>query len=139
MSNILLPSNLSTNVFRSPTNQASANPGNLILTIPRRSTSTPASNSDLEKRFALITSFLICNKTGGGVAVTAQLVNNNTNAFLLYGVNIPSGTAFEVIQANKFIMKEDDSLYVWHNFATASAVDVVVSYVQHDPITPYSV
>lgn len=138
MSNILLPSNLSTNVFKSPGNQAAASPSTLILTIPRRS-STPAPNSDLEKRFALITSFLICNKTGGGVAVTAQLVNNNTNAFLLYGVNIPSGTAFEVIQANKFIMKEEDSLYVWHNFSNASAVDVVVSYVQHDPITPYSV
>lgn len=138
MSNILLPSNLSTNVFKSPTNQASANSGNLILTIPQRS-SASAPNSDLERRFALITSFLICNKTGGGVAVTAQLVNANTSGYLLYQVNIPSGTAFEVIQANKFIMKEGDSLYVWHNFAAASAVDVVVSYVQHDPITPYLV
>lgn len=136
MSNILLPSNLSTNVFKSPTNQALASTGNLILTIPTR---PGAANTDSERRFALITSFLICNKTAGGLAVTAQLANANTSGYLLYQVNIPSGTAFEVIQANKFIMKEGDSLYVWHNSANANAIDVVVSYVQHDPITPYSV
>jgi len=134
MSNILLPSNISSNVLRSPTNSETAET-NRLLTIPVNTSAT----NDSQRRFALITSLIIANKSAGNVAINAKIINGSTSAYILFGVNVPSGTAFEVIQANKFILKESDSLYLWHNSSSLNVIDVALSYVLHDPITPYVV
>ena len=133
MSQIFLPANVSTNVFKSPTNIESSD-ANRILTVP----STPGTTPDSEKNFALITSLILTNKTLGSVVVNAKVTNGSNAAYILYGVNIPAGTAFEVIQGNKFILKEGDSLYVWHGSSSTNVLDVMTSYTLHQPNTPYT-
>lgn len=133
MANILLPSNVSSNTLRTPTNIENAET-NRVLLVP---TSTSAV-MDSERNFALITSLMVSNKTLGAVEINAKVVNGVNSAYLLYKVNIPSGTAFEVIQGNKFILKEGDSLYVWHNSPTANVIDVITSYTLHVPNTVYT-
>lgn len=134
MANVLLPSNISSNVFRSPTNVENVETSRLI-TVP--AAANPL--TEAERNFALITSLTIANKTLGAVEVNAKVVNATSSAYILYGVSIPAGTAFEVIQGNKFILKEGDSLYVWHNSPSSNVIDVIASYTIHVPNTPYTV
>lgn len=134
MANVLLPSNISSNVLRSPTNVENVEASRLI-TVP--TATNPL--TEAERNFALITSLTIANKTLGAVEVNAKIVNATSSAYILYGVSIPAGTAFEVIQGNKFILKEGDSLYVWHNSTSPNVIDVVASYTIHIPNTPYTV
>lgn len=134
MANVLLPSNISSNVLRSPTNVENAE-ANRLITVP--AATNPL--TEAERNFALITSLTIANKTLGAVEVNAKITNSINSAYILYGVSIPAGTAFEVIQGNKFILKEGDSLYVWHNSPSGNVIDVVASYTIHIPNTPYTV
>lgn len=134
MANVLLPSNISKNTLRSPTNVENAE-ANRLLTVP--TATNPL--TEAERNFALVTSLTIANKTLGAVEVNAKIVNSTSSAYILYGVSIPAGTAFEVIQGNKFILKEGDSLYVWHNSNSNNVIDVVASYTIHVPNTPYTV
>lgn len=134
MANVLLPSNISSNTFRSPTNVENVETSRL-LTVP--ASTNPL--TEAERNFALITSLTVANKTLGAVEVNAKVVNVTSSAYILYGVSIPAGTAFEVIQGNKFILKEGDSLYVWHNSQASNVIDVIASYTIHIPNTPYTV
>lgn len=134
MANILLPSNVSSNSLRSPTNIEAAEANRIIM--------VPASTGALtvaERNFILVTSLVIANKTLGSVEINAKIVNSTASAYVLYGVSVPAGTAFEVISGNKFILKEGDSLYVWHNSSSSNVIDVVASYTLHVPNTPYTV
>lgn len=133
MAQVFLPSNISTNVFKSPTNQETAET-NRILTVP--AATNPL--TDAEKNFVLVTSLIVTNKTLGSVQINAKVTNASTSACILYGVNVPAGTAFEVIQGNKFILKEGDSLYVWHNSTAPNVVDVLTSFTLHQPNAPYN-
>jgi hypothetical protein len=134
MANILLPANISSNTLRSPTNVENAE-ANRLITVP--ASTNPL--TEAERNFALVTSLTVANKTLGAVQVNAKITNSTTSAYLLYGVSIPAGTAFEVIQGNKFILKEGDSLYVWHNSTSSNVIDVVASYTIHVPNNPYTV
>tara|TARA_B100000085_G_scaffold1593_1_gene1484 strand:+ start:2903 stop:3307 length:405 start_codon:yes stop_codon:yes gene_type:complete len=133
MAQVLLPSNVSSNVFNSPTNVESAE-GNRLLTVP--AATNPL--TDAEKNFTLITSLILTNKSLGAVTVNAKVTNSTSSAYILYNVNVPAGTAFEVIQGNKFILKEGDSLYVWHGSQSTNVLDVMASYTLHQPNTPYN-
>ena len=133
MAQVYLPSNISSNVFKSPTNSESAE-ANRILTVP--AATNPL--TDAEKNFALITSLILTNKSLGAVTVNAKVTNSTSSAYILYNVNVPAGTAFEVIQGNKFILKEGDSLYVWHGSQSTNVLDVMASYTLHQPNTPYN-
>jgi hypothetical protein len=134
MANVLLPSNISSNALRSPTNVENAE-ANRLITVP--AATNPL--TEAERNFALVTSLTIANKTLGAVEVNAKVINSVSSAYILYGVSIPAGTAFEVIQGNKFILKEGDSLYVWHNSTSNNVIDVIASYTIHVPNTPYTV
>ena len=133
MAQVFLPSNISSNVFKSPTNQETSEV-NRILTVP--AATNPL--TDAEKNFSLITSLIVTNKTLGAVQINAKVTNSTNSAYILYGVNVPAGTAFEVIQGNKFILKEGDSLYVWHNSTATNVIDVLTSYTLHQPNAPYN-
>ncbi len=134
MANILLPANISSNALRSPTNIENAE-ANRLITVP--ASTNPL--TEAERNFALVTSLTIANKTLGAVEVNAKVTNSTSSAYILYGVSIPAGTAFEVIQGNKFILKEGDSLYVWHNSTSNNVIDVIASYTIHVPNNPYTV
>jgi hypothetical protein len=134
MANILLPANISSNALRSPTNIENAQ-ANRLITVP--ASTNPL--TEAERNFALVTSLTIANKTLGAVEVNAKVTNSTSSAYILYGVSIPAGTAFEVIQGNKFILKEGDSLYVWHNSTSNNVIDVIASYTIHVPNNPYTV
>ncbi len=134
MANILLPANISSNALRSPTNIENAE-ANRLITVP--ASTNPL--TEAERNFALVTSLTIANKTLGAVEVNARVTNSTSSAYILYGVSIPAGTAFEVIQGNKFILKEGDSLYVWHNSTSNNVIDVIASYTIHVPNNPYTV
>ena len=131
---MFLPSNTSTNKFASPTNVEGAEAGRLI-TVPVNASAT----EDWQKNFVLVTSLLLCNKTGGNLSVSAKLVNGSTSAYLLNGLVIPVNTSYDVINGNKFTLKEGDILYVWHNSISANALDATLSYTLHRPLTTYDV
>lgn len=133
MAQVYLPSNVSSNVFKSPTNVESSE-ANRLLTVP--AAVNPL--TEAEKNFTLITSLILTNKSLGAISVNAKVTNSTSSAYILYNVNIPAGTAFEVIQGNKFILKEGDSLYVWHGSTSTNVLDVMASYTLHQPNAPYN-
>jgi hypothetical protein len=130
---MIFPSNTSTNRFASPTNTEGAEAGRL-LTVP-----TSGQSDDWKKNFALVTSLLLCNKTSGNLAVSAKIVNGVTSAFLFNGLNLPPNTSYDVINGNKFTLKEGDILYVWHGSTSANALDTILSYTLHRPLTTYDI
>lgn len=131
---MLLPSNVSTNKFASPTNIEGAEAGRLI-TVPT-TTGTP---EDYQKVFVLVTSLLLCNKTNTNLAVSAKIVNGVTSAYILNDINLPPNTSYDVINGNKFTLKEGDQLFVWHGSTAANALDTVLSYTLHRPLTTYDI
>lgn len=131
---MLLPSNTSTNVFRSPTNIESAEAGRLI-TVPVNSGAV----NDWQKNFVLVTSLVLCNKTSTNLSVSAKIVNGITGAFILNGLNLPPNTSYDIIDGNKFTLKEGDQVFVWHGSTASNALDTVMSYTLHRPLTPYDI
>lgn len=131
---MLLPSNVSTNKFASPNNVEGASAG-LMIDVPVAS----GSPEDYQKNFALVTSMLLCNKTGANLSVSAKIVNGLTSAFILNGLSLPPNVSYDVISGNKITLKEGDKLYVWHNSISANALDVVFSYTLHRPLTTYDI
>lgn len=131
---MLLPSNVSTNKLASPTNVEGAEAGRLI-TVPT-TTGTP---EDYQKVFALVTSLLLCNKTTTNLAVSAKIINGITTAYILNNLNLPPNTSYDVINGNKFTLKEGDQLFVWHGSTASNALDTVLSYTLHRPLTTYDI
>lgn len=92
--------------------------------------------------YALVTSMIASNKTATPRKLSLLIekttgVGTNT-AYLLYDVIVPANTAFEVIQGNKFVLKENDRLLAFSDAeagATAGVVDMTVSHVVHIPPT----
>ncbi len=87
--------------------------------------------------YAMILSIIASNKsqTTRGLNVTLQKSGASTSAYLLYDVAVPSQTAFEVIQGNKFVLQRGDSLKAWIDSSGANSVDMVISYVIYTPAT----
>jgi hypothetical protein len=131
---MLLPSNTSTNIFRSPTNTEGAEAGRLI-TVPANA----SAGDDWQKNFVLVTSLLLCNKTTTNLSVSAKIVNGVTSAYILNGINLPPNTSYDVISGNKFTLKEGDQVFVWHGSTASNALDVVMSYTLHRPLTTYDI
>lgn len=133
---MLLPSNTSTNKLASPTNLEGAEAGLLLTVRPNT-----LASEDYQKNFALITSMLLCNRTSSNLAVSAKILNGNTSAYLLNNINIPPNVSYDAISGNKITLKEGDALYVWHNNNTnvTGALDVVLSYTLHRPLTTYEI
>ncbi len=131
---MLLPSNTSTNIFRSPTNTEGAEAGRLI-TVPDNA----SAGDDWQKNFVLVTSLLLCNKTTTNLPVSAKIVNGVTSAYILNGINLPPNTSYDVISGNKFTLKEGDQVFVWHGSTASNALDVVMSYTLHRPLTTYDI
>ena len=129
---MLLPSNTSTNVFNSPTNVEGAEAGRLI-TVPVNAGAV----SDWQKNFVLVTSLLLCNRTATAIAISAKIVNTTTSARILSGLNLPPNTSYDVINGNKFTLKEGDQVFVWHDNLAFNALDTVMSYTLHRPMTTY--
>lgn len=130
---MLLPSNTSTNKFASPTNSEGAEVGKLI------EVGSSGATEDYQKNFALVTSLLLCNKTASNLAVSAKIVNGVTSATLLNSINLPPNVSYDVISGNKLTLKEGDILYVWHDSTSANALDAVLSYTLHRPLTTYDI
>jgi hypothetical protein len=131
---MLLPSNTSTNIFRSPTNTEGAEAGRLI-TVP----ANVSAAEDWQKNFILVTSLLLCNKTTTNLSVSAKIVNGVTSAYILNSINLPPNTSYDVISGNKFTLKEGDQVFVWHGSTASNALDVVMSYTLHRPLTTYDI
>ena len=92
--------------------------------------------------YALVTSMIAANKTATprkfNLIIEKATSTGTNQAYLLYDVIIPANTAFEVIQGNKFILKENDRLLAWSDAeagTTAGVVDLTVSHVTHIPPT----
>lgn len=92
--------------------------------------------------YGLVTSLIASNKTATPRKYSLILEKNTTNgtnsAYLLYDVTVPANTAFEIIQGNKFVLKDGDRLKAYSDAeagATAGVVDVTISYVVHIPAT----
>jgi len=90
--------------------------------------------------YGLVTSLICANKTSTPRKYNLILEKNTssgtTSVFLLYEVIMPPNTAFEVIEGNKFILKDGDRLKAYSDAvagATTGVVDVTISYVVHIP------
>lgn len=90
--------------------------------------------------YSLVTSLICSNKTTTprkySLILEKNTVNGTNSSYILYEVTIPANTAFEVIQGNKFILKDGDRLKAFSDAVagtTVGAVDVTVSYVVHIP------
>ena len=90
--------------------------------------------------YGLVTSLICSNKTSTPRKYSLILEKNTTSgtnaSYILYEVTIPANTAFEVIQGNKFILKDGDRLKAYSDAVagtTAGVVDVTISYVVHIP------
>ena len=88
--------------------------------------------------YALVTSMIAANKTDTPRKLSLLIEKDSTQAFLLYNVVVPANTAFEVIQGNKFILKQGDRLLAYSDAeagAQAGVVDMTISYVVNIPPT----
>lgn len=90
--------------------------------------------------YGLVTSLICSNKTTTPRKYSLILEKNTTSgtnsSYILYEVTIPANTAFEVIQGNKFVLKDGDRLKAYSDAVagtTAGVVDVTISYVVHIP------
>ena len=90
--------------------------------------------------YGLVTSLICSNKTTTPRKYSLILEKNTSggtnSSFILYEVTIPANTAFEVIQGNKFVLKDGDRLKAYSDAVagtTAGVVDVTISYVVHIP------
>lgn len=128
----IFPSNTSTNKFFSPTNSEQEG---FVFTVPVNNSAT----EDWQKNFALLTSVLLCNKTSTNIGVSAKLINGVTGSVILNSLSLPPNTSYDIISGNKITLKENDSLYVWHNSSLPNALDVVTSYTLHRPLTTYEI
>lgn len=128
----IFPSNTSTNKFFSPTNSEQ---NGLIFTVPVNTSAI----EDWQKNFALVTSLLLCNKNASNLSVSAKLTNGVNSATILNGLILPPNTSYDVINGNKFTLKQADNLFIWHNSTLPNSLDVVLSYTLHRPLTTYDV
>lgn len=92
--------------------------------------------------YALITSVIASNKTNTPRKISLIIEKTSgvgtNSAYLLYDVVLPANTAFEVIEGNKFVLKENDRLLAYSDAeagATGGAVDMTVCHVVHIPPT----
>jgi len=90
--------------------------------------------------YGLVTSLTCSNKTTTPRKYSLILEKNTTSgtnsSYILYEVTIPANTAFEVIQGNKFVLKDGDRLKAYSDAVagtTTGVVDVTISYVVHIP------
>ena len=90
--------------------------------------------------YGLVTSLICSNKTTTPRKYSLILEKNTSSgtnsSFILYEVTIPANTAFEVIQGNKFVLKDGDRLKAYSDAVagtTSGVVDVTISYVVHIP------
>lgn len=90
--------------------------------------------------YGLVTSLICSNKTTTPRKYSLILEKNTSSgtnsSFILYEVTIPANTAFEVIQGNKFVLKDGDRLKAYSDAVagtTTGVVDVTISYVVHIP------
>jgi len=90
--------------------------------------------------YGLVTSLICANKTSTprkySLILEKSTSSGYVSVFLLYEVTVPSNTAFEVIEGNKFILKDGDRLKAYSDSvagATTGVVDVTISYVVHIP------
>jgi hypothetical protein len=83
----------------------------------------------------MVLSVIAANKsqTTRGVNMTLQKAGNPQSAYLLYDVALPSQTAFEVIDGNKFVLQRGDTLRAWGDASSTNLIDMVVSYVVYTP------
>lgn len=131
---MLLPSNVSTNKLASPSNVEGAIAG-LMIDVPV----TQGIQYDYQKRFVLVTSLLLCNKTTSNVRAYAKITNGSATAMVLNGLDLPPGVSYDVISGNKITLKEGDKLYIWHDNTAPTAMDAVMSYTIHSPLTTYDI
>lgn len=90
--------------------------------------------------YALVTS-LTCSNKGTVPRKYSLILEKNTSsgtnqAYVLYEIIIPANTAFEVIQGNKFILKDGDRLKAYtdaESGSTSGVIDSTISWVTHIP------
>ena len=138
MANVLLPENISKNtLFPNIPREINLSGTNYAVVVPAATNVIRES----QKNFALVTSIIVTNTSLRSIPIFAKVTNDvdSKTAFVLYGVNIPPGTAFEVIQGNKFILSENDKLYIYHTDTAEGVADAMVSYVINKPEAEYTV
>ena len=76
----------------------------------------------------VLLSILVANKSGTSADIDVFLVTTGDDIYLIRNAPVPAGSSLELISGSKVIMESNDVLRV--RCATASAVDVSVSYLE---------
>lgn len=80
----------------------------------------------------IVLSVLVSNKTG--VSANADIYldrNTGDDVYLIRNAPVPAGSSLEIISGNKVILQSSDKLQARAD--TASALDIVVSYLEQTP------
>lgn len=120
-----------------PTNTFSSSTFSNISVNPGLPTTLFDSNSIPVGGYAMLLGIVITNKstTTRSINMTLQKSGSTDSAYILYDVPIPSQTAFEVINGNKFIIQRGDKLAGWGDADGANLIDMVISQVIYTPVT----
>jgi hypothetical protein len=80
----------------------------------------------------IVLSVLVSNKTGSSASTDIYLDRNTgDDIYLIRNAPIPAGSTLEIISGNKVILQSSDKLQARSD--TASALDIVVSYLEQTP------
>jgi hypothetical protein len=80
----------------------------------------------------ILLSSLLSNKTGSSVTVDVYLVTaTGDDVYLIRNAPVPAGSTLELITNSKIIIESSDVIRARCN--TATAVDMIVSYLEQTP------
>lgn len=89
-------------------------------------TSTTVYNPTAANTQATIIGMIVANNTANSVTANVTLTSGATTANIVYGVTIPTGTSLNVINSDRLIIEQNDSVAV----AATGSVDVIVSSIE---------
>ena len=118
-----------------PINTFSSSTFSNISTNPGAPTTLFDSNTIPAGGYAMLLGVIVTNKstTTRSINMTLQKAGSTESAYILYDVAIPSQTAFEVIDGNKFVIQRGDKLVGWGDADGTDLIDMVISQVVYTP------
>lgn len=70
-----------------------------------------------------------------GLNLTLQKSEIPQPAYILFNIDRPSKTSFQIIDSGKLVIRHGDNLKVWTDSLGANSLDVTISYVIYTPVT----
>ena len=73
-----------------------------------------------------IIGFIVCNNTANSVNISVTIINNGVTANIASNVTISTGASLSVVDSNRIIVGDGNSIYV----SSTGSVDVTISVIE---------